>query len=155
MTYKTCQNWLASLWVSFFLLQVALLLLRSIAGADNDESRKLTSDMWSWYIPMVMPTLSLIIAALYAAAPATASASASASASAQETPAVRVIILIVLSLAYLLSLSALIVLPPSFGISPKEHLNLLHSSNYWLGAFQLCIGASLGNFFPKKVGEAS
>ena len=50
MTYKTCQNWLASLWVSFFLLQVALLLLRSIAGADNDESRKLTSDMWSWYI---------------------------------------------------------------------------------------------------------
>lgn len=151
MTYKTCQNWLASLWVSFFLLQVALLLLRSIAGADNDESRKLTSDMWSWYIPMVMPTLSLIIAALYAAAPATASASTFA----QETPAVRVIILIVLSLAYLLSLSALIVLPPSFGISPKEHLNLLHSSNYWLGAFQLCIGASLGNFFPKKVGEAS
>ena len=151
MTYKTCQNWLASVWVSFFLLQVALLLLRSIAGADNDESRKLTSDMWSWYIPMVMPTLSLIIAALYAAAPATASASTFA----QETPAVRVIILIVLSLAYLLSLSALIVLPPSFGISPKDHLNLLHSSNYWLGAFQLCIGASLGNFFPKKVGEAS
>ncbi|MGX7000478.1 hypothetical protein [Caballeronia sp. KNU42] len=147
MTYKTCQNWLASVWVSFFLLQVALLLLRSIAGADNDESRKLTSDMWSWYIPMVMPTLSLIVAALYAAAPATASE--------QETPAVRVIILIVLSLAYLLSLSALIVLPPSFGISPKDHLNLLHSSNYWLGAFQLCIGASLGNFFPKKVGEAS
>ena len=100
---------------------------------------------------MVMPTLSLIIAALYAAAPATASASTFA----QETPAVRVIILIVLSLAYLLSLSALIVLPPSFGISPKDHLNLLHSSNYWLGAFQLCIGASLGNFFPKKVGEAS
>jgi hypothetical protein len=151
MTYKTSQNWLASVWVSFFLLQVALLLLRSIAGADNDESRKLTSDMWSWYIPMVMPTLSLIVAALYAAAPATASASASA----QETPLVRVIILVVLSLAYLLSLSALIVLPPSFGTSPKDHLDLLHNSNYWLGAFQLCIGASLGNFFPKKLGEAS
>ena len=147
MTYKTCQNWLASVWVSFFLLQVALLLLRSIAGADNDESRKLTSDMWSWYIPMVMPTLSLIVAALYAAGPA--------SASAQETPVVRVIILVVLSLAYLLSLSALIVLPPSFGTSPKDHLDLLHSSNYWLGAFQLCIGASLGNIFPKKLGEAS
>src|ERR1700729_4125691 len=119
MTYKTSQNWLASVWVSFFLLQVSLLLLRSIAGADNDESRKLTSDMWSWYIPMVMPTLSLIVAALYAAAPATASESASA----QETPLVRVIILVVLSLAYLLSLSALIVLPPSFGTSPKDHLD--------------------------------
>jgi hypothetical protein len=141
MTYKTCQNWLAGIWVLFFVLQVGLLVLRSIAGAgDSDESRKLTSEMWSWYIPMVMPTLSLIVAALFATAPADA----------RETPLVRLIVLIVLSLAYLLSLSALIVLPPSLGTSPKDHLDLLHGSNYWLGAFQLCIGASLGNFFPKK-----
>lgn len=144
MTYKTCQNWLASIWVTFFILQVGLLVLRSITGAGySDESRKLTSEMWSWYIPMVMPTLSLIVAALYAAAPA----------GTQETPLVRLVILIVLSLAYLLCLSALIVLPPSLGTSPKDHLDLLHSSNYWLGAFQLCIGASLGNFFPKKSAE--
>ena len=39
MTYKTCQNWLAGIWVLFFVLQVGLLVLRSIAGAgDSDES---------------------------------------------------------------------------------------------------------------------
>ncbi|MDN7181406.1 hypothetical protein M0D69_26080 [Caballeronia sp. SEWSISQ10-4 2] len=146
MSYKTCQNWLASVWVAFFILQVGLLVLRSVVGAaDSDESRKLTSEMWSWYIPMVMPTLSIIVAALYAAAPAARQE--------MPTPVIRLVILIVLSLAYLLSLSTLIVLPPSLGTSPKEHLDLLHSSNYWLGAFQLCIGASLGNFFPKKSGD--
>jgi hypothetical protein len=140
MTYRNCQNWLAGVWVSFFLLQVGLLVLRSIAGAANgDESTKLTSEMWSWYIPMVMPTLSLIVAALYTATPANA----------RETPIGRLMVLIVLSVAYLLSISALIVLPPSMGALPKDHLALLHSSNYWLGAFQLCIGASFGSFFPK------
>lgn len=144
MTYKTCQNWLAGVWVTFFLLQIGLLVLRSIAGAGgSDESRALTSEMWSWYIPMVMPTLSVIMGALYSAGPTDA----------RETPFIRLIVLVTLSVAYLSSISALIVLPPSLGTSPKDHLALLHGSNYWLGAFQLCIGASLGNFFPKKSAE--
>lgn len=140
MTYRRSQNALAVIWVLFFVIQLALLVMRSIAGASGDEeSRKLTTGMWSWYIPMVMPTLSLIAGALFVA-PASDE---------RDTPLLRVAILIVLSVAYLLSISMLLVLPPSMGTAPQDHLQLLHDSNYWLAPFQLCIGAALGAFFPK------
>lgn len=106
MSYRRCQNWLAGIWVIFFVAQAGLLLMRSIVGAtDIEEGRKLTSEMWSWYIPMVMLTLSVNVAALFGAP----------SAQTADAPLARVVIIVVLSLAYLMSVSALIVLPPSMG----------------------------------------
>ncbi|SAL09126.1 hypothetical protein AWB71_00025 [Caballeronia peredens] len=144
MTRTRCQNWLAVIWALFFVIQIGLLVMRSIAGASgSEEGRTLTVGMWNWYIPMVAPTLTLIAGALFAA-PASDT---------RDTSLVRVGILIVLSLAYLLSISALLVLPPSLGTTPQDHLQLLQNSNYWLGAFQLCIAGALGTFFPKQSAE--
>ncbi|BAN27967.1 hypothetical protein [Caballeronia insecticola] len=150
MTWRRCQNWLAVIWVLFFVIQVGLLVMRSIVGASgSDESRKLTAEMWSWYVPMVMPTLTLIAGALFAAPAAPAAPAVDA----REVSAVRAGILFVLSIAYLLSIFALLVVPPSLGTTPQDHLQLLHDSNYWLGAFQFFIAAALGTFFPKQSAE--
>jgi hypothetical protein len=143
MNSRAGQNLLAGTWLLFFIGQVALLALRAVWGSDDPTYSSATNDIWKWYLPMVLPTVSIIVAAIFSSGPIS-----------ERNSNVRqnvfgVLVAMALSAIYLLSISALILLPPSLGLTPEEHVKLLRDSNYWLGGVQLCVGGALGHFFAK------
>lgn len=55
-----CKRKLAALWFTGAGVLFFILLLQSIFGRYGDKS----SEAWSWFLPTIMPTLSLVIGVL-------------------------------------------------------------------------------------------
>jgi hypothetical protein len=144
MNSPATQKILAGTWLFFFLAQVALLALRSVWGSDDLNYSSATNDIWKWYLPMVLPTVSIIVGAIFS------STAIPGGAGDVRQSIFGVLVAMALSVIYLSSISALILLPPSLGLTPEEHVKLLRDSNYWLGGMQLCVGAAIGYFFAKR-----
>jgi hypothetical protein len=138
---RTAQNILGGVWLGFFIAQSTLLVIRTVWGSDDASFSSTTNEMWKWYLPMVLPTISIIIGAIYA--------SRQSSTKHGDAGVYGMVVAILLSTLYLLSVSGLLIMPPTVGLLPDDHVKLLHDSGYWLGALQLCVGAAVGHFFGK------
>ena len=151
----TKSKWVfASIWLGGAGLVFLILVVQSLVGRYGSQSE----DAWAWYLPTVMPTLSLIIGVLATdfRVAATANAAAAASATAATTIATDAKVLPVsargllwlgvgLSVFYLLLVAVTILAQPFLqGVSPIE---LMHRSNLWLGPLQGLTAGVLAAFF--------
>jgi hypothetical protein len=143
MNVRKAMWWLAGIWFAGAGLCFVVLIGQSQAGVFDSD----VGGVWGWFLPTVMPTLSLIVGALvadYRKVPA-------GSREANKSAASPVFWLgAALSGLYLLLLGLAIVMP-SFQVEAAP-LALMQRSNFWLGPLQgLCV-AALGFFFqsPSK-----
>lgn len=132
-----CKKSLATVWFAGAGIVFTLILLQTLFGKYSGEEEK----AWSWFLPTVMPTLSLMIGVLVA--------------DAKQEPAEeeRKIDLFLFKLAMSLSivyfgivLVTVLVQP----FTPLPILELLERSNLWLAPLQGLVAASLGAFFIKR-----
>jgi beta-lactamase regulating signal transducer with metallopeptidase domain len=151
----TKSKWMfASIWLVGAGLVFLILVVQSLVGRYGAQSEA----AWAWYLPTVMPTLSLIIGVLATdfRIAATANATAAASATAATTIPTDAKILPVsargllwlgvgLSVFYLLLVAVTILAQPFLqDVSPIE---LMHRSNLWLGPLQGLTAGVLAAFF--------
>ncbi|MCR9214336.1 MAG: hypothetical protein NXI13_11515 [Proteobacteria bacterium] len=131
-----CKRRLAMIWLLIGGAIFLVLLGQSFFGKYGD----LTQDAWGWFLPSVMPTLSLIVTVMVFDA---------LNGSADDKPADRFMYLIAvgLSVFYLLIVFSTILVQPLTAIGPIE---LMNQSNLWLGPLQGLVAASLGAFFVKQ-----
>jgi hypothetical protein len=132
---------LAIIWFAGGGLLFLILVGQSLTGYYEPR----TEDAWGWFLPTVMPTLSLIVAALVADYRKHA-------VSGQDAPKQPVGPLFWLgaglSVFYLLLVALSILLQPL--LQETSPLTLMQRSNLWLGPLQgLCV-AVLGFFFHSK-----
>ena len=127
----------ASVWLGGAGLVFSILVVPSLVGRYGTQSQ----DAWAWYLPTVMPTLSLIIGVLV-------SDFRAASATAKPLPVSTKGLLwlgLGLSVFYLLLVAVTILVQPFLqDVSPIE---LMHRSNLWLGPLQGLTAGVLAAFF--------
>jgi hypothetical protein len=126
---------LARLWLGGSGSSALILVVISILHGRPDAAR----EVWSWFIPLVLPTIGLMVGVLGAAA-----------LSEQKETYVRnsfADIAFWLSVAYLALISLTILLEP---FSPIRGAELHGMSNYWIGPFQGLVVAALGYLFTSE-----
>jgi hypothetical protein len=137
MTMRSAMWRLATIWFAGAGLVFVVLVVQSLL--DYYEPR--TDDAWGWFLPTVMPTLSLIVATLvadYRGGP-------------PPTHAVEGRLFWLgggLSLFYLGLVMLTILIQPFLSQTPP--LELMQRSNLWLGPLQALTVAVLGYFFHSK-----
>jgi hypothetical protein len=129
------QRKLAVLWFCGGGIAALILIIQSISGYYADK----VSDAWSWLLPYVLPTLTLIVSAVVA------DAAKKASNITVDLFAYRSSFW--LSVFYLLCLY-LSLLAGNF--TPYGPLQLMKMSVLWLGPLQGLVGIALGVFFVKR-----
>jgi len=135
ISWQKSKRRLAVLWFCGAGIIFIVMLFQTILGRYGTN----ISEAWGWFLPTIMPTLSLIIGVL-----------------AMDALGNGVKILTVdrfffrlsffLSLAYLVVVSFTILMQP---FSPLSAVELMTQSNLWLGPFQGLVSASLGAVFIK------
>ena len=130
-----CKRRLAALWfigagVIFFLI-----LGQTALGRYGDRA----SDAWSWVLPTIMPTLSLIVGVLVMEA-------MDRNRSSKTVDAFLFKLTFGISTGYLLAVLLTLLIQP---FSTLTALELMGQSNFWLGPFQGLVAAALGAFFVK------
>jgi hypothetical protein len=132
LLFHTCQKRLMAVWFVGTALVFLLLMLQTVNQLYGDVVER----AWGWFLPTVVPTLSLIIGAIaYQARRPPRRARIDRSA---------FIASLTLSIFYLALVLATLLLRPISGTTPLEFLSL---SNLWLGPTQGLVGLSLGAFF--------
>jgi len=141
MPLEVSRSSLSQVWFVGSVCPFCILVLQSILGKYSDNLQQ----AWAWFIPTVVPTLSLMVAVLGSAAlgeddPRTVRSDF-------YTLARR------LSIGYLVILTATILLEP---FSPLEGIKLLTASNYWLAPMQGLVVGAIGVLFTtaKSIGKA-
>ena len=133
---KKCKQRLTILWFSGSLTSLILLVFQTMLG----HYRENTDEVWGWFLPSVMPMLSLIISVIVMDFFG-------------KGIKIRTVdrflfrISFTVSAIYLFFVSLPILLQPFSASSPVK---LMQQSNLWLGPFQGLVAASLGVFFVKK-----
>ena len=141
MNVRKAMWWLAGIWFIGAGLCFIVLVGQSQVGVFDSD----TGAVWGWFLPTVMPTLSLIVGALvadYRKIPAGAPEAA--------RPAAGPVFWLGAALSgfYLLLLGTTITMS-SLQVEAAP-LELMRRSNLWLGPLQgLCV-AALGFFFQSK-----
>lgn len=133
---ETCKKRLALLWFIGAGLLFLLLFGQTLFGRYGDRA----NDAWSWLLPGIMPTLSLMISVFAADV-------LGKGFGARQADRFVFRLCFSLSLAYLAVLHMMILLSP---FSAKPALSLMQESNLWLGPFQGLVTASIGIFFIKQ-----
>ena len=131
-----CKRQLAAIWLVGAGISFFLLFFQTIFGRFGDNA----SEAWSWLLPTIMPTLSLIVGVLVMDALGKGIGTKTVD---------RFIfrVALILSTIYLIVVAMTILLQPFASLSPLE---LMKQSNLWLGPFQGLVSASIGAFFVKK-----
>ena len=127
------KKYLAVLWFISAAVLFILLYLQTILGHYEQNIDK----VWGWFLPNILPTLSLIVGVIVT----------DALAQTIKTEKIdRFVFLLAfgLSITYLIVVLFTIVLQP---MSPLPPLDLMSLANLWLGPFQGLVSASLGAFF--------
>lgn len=135
ISVSVCQRRLATIWFVGCSLVFVLVLVQSILGKYGNEVER----AWSWFLPTIIPTLSLIVGAVTYEARRP-----------QTTATVdRFFFRISMgfSLAYLLLVLVTLLLQPFSNMTPLE---LMDISNLWLGPVQGFVGIALGAFFVSR-----
>jgi hypothetical protein len=137
MGLEHARSRLLVIWMIGGGLVFLILTIQSILGRYGDKLQA----VWSWFIPTVVPTLSLMVGVLGASA---------LTQDLEEKKIVRVFFFQVsqaLSVFYLASLFLTIALEPVTKIAATD---LYTMSNYWLGPLQGLVLAALGVLFVSR-----
>jgi hypothetical protein len=141
MNVRKAMWWLAGIWFIGAGLCFIVLVGQSQVGMFESD----TGAVWGWFLPTVMPTLSLIVGALvadYRKVPAGAAGAAKAAAGPVFWLAAALSGFYLVLVGMAITIAALQV-----DASPLE---VMQRSNLWLGPLQgLCV-AALGFFFQSK-----
>ena len=132
---RTCKRRLAILWFVVGVVLFILLVLQSVFGKYGAQAE----DAWGWFLPTVMPTLSLITGVLILDM-------TSAGQTDKEVDRFAFRVTFGLS-AFYLALVALTPLVQPFTSLPA--LDLMKRSNLWLGPLQGLVAAALAAFFVR------
>jgi hypothetical protein len=127
---------LAALWFLGAGFSFAILFVQTLLNRFGNTVK----DVWSWYIPNTVPTLSLIITVLGAAAMGAE----------REGRSVRRAFYDLawwLSIAYLAFLAATLILQPLSGLRP---IDLYSMANFGLGPLQGLVVAAIGYIFVSE-----
>ena len=136
LTVRQCRKRLAVIWLSSAGLLFFLLILQTIFKRYGERA----NDAWSWFLPTILPTLSLIIAVLVWDTLDKAIDVARADRFMYRLTCV-------LSICYLLAVGLTFFLSP---FSPWTPLELMQQSSLYLGPFQGLVAGALGAFFVSK-----
>ena len=136
MTLRQSQTRLAQLWFGMAGLIFLLVWFRGLhaPGADG-------AGLWSWFLPTVVPTLSLIVGVLVAQARAPARA-------AGRVDPFLYRLALGMSAFYLLLLALVLLLRPFFLERPLG--DYLAATQVWLAPLQGLVSAALGAFYVKR-----
>jgi len=135
---KECQQKLAALWLIGSAALFGLVFLQTTFGHFGKD----TSSAWSWLLPTILPTASLIVTALFRTSGA-------------ETKTVDRFLFrlaFLLSLFYLGTVISVILAQPLSAAGPAE---ALAHSNAYLGPFQGLVASAFGAFFGQTESKAS
>lgn len=133
---EKCKKKLSLLWfigAGFLFLTLIAQTIGKFYGTKADEA-------WSWFLPTIMPTLSLIIGVFVIEATG-------------KSEKKKSVDNFIYRLAFILSLVYLIIVALTIYISPFTSFTafeLMKTSNYWLGPLQGLVSAVIGIFFIKK-----
>lgn len=130
------QKLLAIIWFIGAGIFFILLVFQTILGRYDNRA----NEAWSWLLPNIMPTLSLIIGVII-------------SDTFGQDMQMKTVDRFVFRLSYLLSIAYLIVVGLTIFLSPLSNippLDLMKLSNLWLAPFQGLASASLGAFFVSR-----
>lgn len=147
----TRSKWMfAGIWLGGGGLVFLILVVQSLVGRYGSQSE----DAWAWYLPTVMPTLSLIIGVLVSDFRTAATASITTATTPNTGTDAKVLPVsargllwlgVALSVFYLLLVAVTILAQPFLqDVSPIE---LMHRSNLWLGPLQGLTAGVLAAFF--------
>ena len=125
---------LAIVWFVGAGMVFALILVQTLFGKYAGEEEK----AWGWFLPTVVPTLSLMIGVFVT------DAREGVTADRRKTDAFVFRLALGLSLAYFLTVIVTVLVQPFTGMTA---LKLFDLSNLWLGPFQGLVAAALGAFF--------
>lgn len=136
---RTSKQKLAMLWFIGSGSLLLLLAIQTLLGKYNSQEQ----EVWGWFLPNIMPTLSLIVSVFVVDAKRT---------NGPKETIDRFYFRFVygLSLVYLMMLATTILIEPFTAYPPLELMTL---SSIWLGAFQGLVAASVGIFFSKSEKE--
>lgn len=136
VSWSKCKRYLSSLWFTGSGVLFFVLLLQTMLGNKYEG----TSEQWEWFLPTIMPTLSLIISILVAD-------------SLGQGVKKRTVNGYFFRLSFSLSLGYLVVVALTIFVHPFtmfEPLELMKQSNLWLAPIQGLVTASLGVFFIRS-----
>ena len=132
-----CKKSLAKVWFLGAGIVFILILLQTLFGKYSGQEEK----AWGWFLPTVMPTLSLMIGVLVA------------DTKQRQVKDERKIDPFLFKLSMSLSIAYFGVVLLTILVQPFTEmliLELLDKSNLWLGPLQGLVAASLGAFFIKR-----
>jgi hypothetical protein len=139
VSMQQCKRRLAILWFISSSFLFIIMLIQSFLGHYGND----ITDAWGWFLPTVMPTLSLIVGVLVSDA-------LGKGVRIQKVSNFLFRLAFSLSLAYLLVVILTILFQPFSTLAP---LDLMKQSHLWLGPFQGLVSASLGAFFIRSEGD--
>jgi len=141
---KACRNHLAILWFVGGLVLFVLFVFQSIFGKYGAKAE----EAWAWFLPTILPTLSLIIGVLVV------DAAAAEEKDKKDKQIGRFIYRVAfgVSTVYLVLVGIVPLVQPFTSLSPFELMKL---SGLWLGPVQGLVAAALGVFFVKGERGAS
>jgi hypothetical protein len=138
MTLSRSKWTLAIIW----LVGAGLILTLMVGQSLFDVYGARTEEAWSWYLPTVMPSLSLILGVLVADFRA-----AKAAPESRRKSGPLLGLAIGVSVFYLAMVSLTLLVQPFLATPPLE---LMQRSNLWLGPLQGLAAATLGAFFRDR-----
>ena len=136
MTIEQCRKRLAIVWFVVSGLLFLLLILQTISGKYADK----VNEAWGWFLPTIMPSLSLIAAAWVSDVSQTTAGS-------QEANSFLYKLALCVSGFYLLAVF-LALIGNIFSATPP--LELMRQSNLFLGPIQGLVAGIIGVFFVRK-----
>lgn len=131
----TCQRRLAFVWMLGSAVLFLLLIGQSLLGKYGDQTAK----AWAWFLPIVLPTLTLIVSAV------AYGAKQGPTADTVDPFAYRLSQW--LSVFYLLMVAVVPFSQPITGVPPIE---LMNRASLWLGPLQGVVGIAVGIFFGSR-----
>lgn len=135
-----CKRRLAATWFFGAGAIFFVVYLQTIFGKYGEK----TTEVWSWLLPTIMPTLSLAIGVLVMDALGKGAKIARADEFLYR-------LTLGISCAYLVAVLLLFLLQPFTDVPP---LQLMQHSNLWLGPFQGLVAAGMGAFFSTVPDES-
>jgi len=130
-----CKRRLATVWFALGGVIFLLLVIQTVMGYYGQRA----TDAWGWFLPNVMPTLSLIVGVLVLD-------QMGGGVKTRTADAFLYRLALGLSCAYLLLILLSILVQP---FAPLPPLELMQQSNLWLGPLQGLVAGALGAFFIK------
>ena len=138
-----CQRRLATLWGVFSVLIFAIIFAQSagnkyVRTVDNEEF-DLSGQVFEWFLPLVIPTLSLMIGTVVAQA--------------QRPPTDATVSRFVYRFSFWLSAIYLVVVMLHLFLFPENFFERLRASTFYVASLQGLVGLSLGAFFVSRDNE--